>query len=418
VRAVATFAIAMSVGACGENVPLTAPDPQSIRIDARIDCVGDVRTSSVHCVSAAPAEVTGSAPGSAIRSPVAGPVRDIILGNQNTYVKLTSSNITVDNVNGVFAFDVTVKNLIAQPLGTTNGTSVSPSGIKVFFFSGPQVTTGTGAVDFVNPAGGFFYDGVGTFTQAGQPYFQYNTMLTTAQTSAAKRWKIRFDASVGTFSFQVYVSAPVQFPSGYVTGNPYVMTLNPGQVTPSIGGTVRNAVGTIVGGTVTYNSDNPTVASIDASGVVTAGPVNAITVVHLQSGSIMEYVSTAVNVCASTPTISSGFSTSGTIDSSDCYSSFANAGRPDPSYLSDMFRISLTAGQQIDIQMTSPDFHPYISLVDPLGVTEQFSTNTSTAHISAGGGVLRTGTYIIEAGQDDFFPGTTGHYTLSVTTVP
>src|SRR4051812_43256751 len=187
VRALAAFALVTSAGACADAVPLTAPDPQSIRLEARIDCVGDVRTSSVHCVSAAPAELTASAPGSTMRSPVAGSVRDIILGNQGGYVKLTSSNITVDNVNGVFAFDVTLKNLIAQPLGTTNGTFVSPAGIRVFFFSGPQMTSGTGTVDFVNPSGGFFYDGVATFTQAGQPYFRYDTLLTTAQTSAAKR---------------------------------------------------------------------------------------------------------------------------------------------------------------------------------------------------------------------------------------
>jgi len=418
VRALALVAMVMTAAACADDVPLTAPEPQSLRLDSRIDCVGDVRASSVHCIAASPAELTASTPGSAIRSPVAGPVRDLILGNQGGYVKLASSNISVNNVTGVFSFDVTVKNLIAQAIGTTNGSVVAPTGIRVFFFSGPQMTSGTGTVDFVNPGGGFFYDGTGTFTQAGQPYYQYNTMLTTAQTSASRKWQIRFDPGVLTFAFQVYVSAPVQFPSGYITGNPYVLTLNPNQVTPSIGGTVRNAVGTIIGGAVTYDSDDPTVASVDASGAVTAGAANGITTVHLLS-SVPEYVSTAVNVCASTPTITGGFSTTASIDSTACFSSFANAGRPDPSYRSDMFRISLTAGQQIDITMTSPDFHPYISLVDPLGVTEAFSTNTTTAHVLVGGGVLRTGIYIVEAGQDDQFASAgPGSYTLNVTTVP
>ena len=40
----------------------------------------------------------------------------IIVGGQNTFVKLTSSNIT--NTAGVFGFDVTVQNLIPQAMGT------------------------------------------------------------------------------------------------------------------------------------------------------------------------------------------------------------------------------------------------------------------------------------------------------------
>jgi hypothetical protein len=111
---------------------------------------------------------------------------------------------------------------------------------------------------------------------------------------------------------------------------PYVIALNPGEQSVAIGGSVRNAVNRVIGGPITYTSLDPSIAT--------------------------------VNVCADTPT--SGASINGTIDASDCYSGFATAqGRPDPNYLSDMFRISLTAGQQVTITLTADaTFSPPSSL--------------------------------------------------------
>ena len=59
-----------------------------------------------------------------------GAARDVIIGGQNQYVTLTSSNIQV--VADTFAFDASVKNLIPQPIGTTNGTTTAPTGVRVF----------------------------------------------------------------------------------------------------------------------------------------------------------------------------------------------------------------------------------------------------------------------------------------------
>jgi hypothetical protein len=405
--------------ACFDAAAPTVPTSASLNVVSRIDCLGSTVARSVSCTPAAAASVVEVDPQTGARFMAPKPMQDLILGNQGGYVKLTSSNINV--AGGVFAFDVTLKNLIAQPIGTTNGFSAAAGGSKVFFSAGPQLTSGTGAIDFVNPGGGFFYDGTSTFTSASQPYFQYVAILNTGDISAAKTWKLRFDPGVLTFSFSVFVSTPVKFPNGYVDGNPNVLTLNFGEVTASLGGTARSAVGNSIAATVDYLSSDPTVASVSSAGVVTAGNANGLAFISLSSGAIPGYRSTAINVCASTPTLTSGVPVAGTINASDCFSSFANSGRPDPSFQSDMYRVSLTAGQQIGITMTSDgSFAPCVAIADPQGVQLSFACTTgSTATIPAGAAVPQTGIYTVEAGQaDPFDPGNSGGYTFGVTITP
>lgn len=61
------------------------------------------------------------------------------------------------------------------------------------------------------------------FTTAGQAYFVYPGVLQPAATTAAKRWKLRFDPGVETFSFGLYISTPVP-PGG---GRVYLRILYP-----------------------------------------------------------------------------------------------------------------------------------------------------------------------------------------------
>lgn len=250
-------------------------------------------------------------------------MQDIIVGNQGGYVKLTSSNINV--ASNVFSFDVTLKNLIAQPIGTTNGSTSAAWASRVFFFAGP--TSPRGTIDFVNPGGGFFYDSTGTFTNSSQPFFRYVGMLVTGEVSAAKTWSMRFDPGVLTFTFSVFVSTPVAFPDGYVDGHPCLLTLNYGE-TASLGGTVRSAVGNAIGGSIGYVSSAPSAASVSSGGIVTAGSANSVAYVILSSGAIPGRHKTWINVCASTPTLTNDASVNGVIDATDCcYSSYGSQGR-------------------------------------------------------------------------------------------
>lgn len=151
------------------------------------------------CTASVGQAVLSCAPVGPPPSQPGGPSR-LLLGQGK--VKLTSSNVHYDSVSGIFGFDVTVQNLIAEAIGTPDGTTVS--GIKVFYSSGPTVTAyvspgDTGHVTVANP------DGVGNFTAHGQPYHFYNQILAPGAVTPTKNWQLHMLPSVKTFAFQVMV---------------------------------------------------------------------------------------------------------------------------------------------------------------------------------------------------------------------
>ncbi|MDB4949338.1 MAG: ExeM/NucH family extracellular endonuclease [Gemmatimonadetes bacterium] len=153
---------------------------------AALTCTGSVSNATIHCSAAA-----------------SGANRTIF-GGQNSNVRLTSSNASYTAADSIFQFDVTVQNLLPEKIGTADGVNLAPEGIRVFFSSGPAVTSGTGSAYVANA------DDVATFTAPAQPFFQYDTILGTNQASAPRQWKMHVDPSVGTFSFVVYVSTPLE----------------------------------------------------------------------------------------------------------------------------------------------------------------------------------------------------------------
>jgi hypothetical protein len=228
---------------------------------------------------------------------------DLILGGQNNFIQLGSSNVAYSG--DVFSFDATVKNLIGQKLGTTDGTTLDPTGVRVFFEDLPTATSGTGSIDFVNPAGGgSLVDGYATFTHSNQPYYQYNQILATNQTSAAASWRIHIPATVNTFTFSVYVSAPVQYPTGYVTVSPATATLKTGG-TRALAGTVHDAEGRVqTGETVTWGTSNASVATVDGStGVVTGAGDGSATITATSTTRTGTAVITVSNAAGATTTI-------------------------------------------------------------------------------------------------------------------
>src|SRR5829696_7084504 len=76
-------------------------------------------------------------------APTSGAARDLIVGGQNLYVKLTSSGLLYVAGTGSFTFDLTVQNLIPQAMGTNDGTTADGAGVQVFFQTLPTVTGGT-----------------------------------------------------------------------------------------------------------------------------------------------------------------------------------------------------------------------------------------------------------------------------------
>jgi hypothetical protein len=166
-RVQAAVLASIVLAACSENgggitaPPATVPatPPNTI---ATIACTADVRAGTVKCHDAA----------SGLRA-------DRILGGQGVNVQIQSSNVSYNAADSIFSADVTLKNLLPQRMGS-DGSTVT--GVKVFFHSGPNVTSGSGLAEVHNA------DGIDTFTGTGQPYFLYAGGLAPDSTTPARRW--------------------------------------------------------------------------------------------------------------------------------------------------------------------------------------------------------------------------------------
>lgn len=187
-------AVGLLAAACAESGAPTAPTAV-FRTDL-ITCAAAVRAGTLSCASAQPsvAPQAGRASGMSL---------DRIFGGQGALVRLASSGTSYNSGTQIFSSNVTLENLIAQPMNTADGTTPDAGGIKVFFNSGPTVTGGTGGP--VNVANS---DGTGTFLGSSQQYFLYSdgAVLASGSTTSAKSWQFSVPATVTTFEFQVFVS--------------------------------------------------------------------------------------------------------------------------------------------------------------------------------------------------------------------
>src|SRR5438094_2467970 len=196
--ALATLVSGLAV-ACSDNgvAPLAMgpTTPPLSAFTAAVTCEVTVSTATLACGRATPVATNGSV------HKTSGIERDGgTLGGQGSYVLLSSSGTHYDG-SSLFTSNVTLTNLLAVPMNTADGTTADAGGVKVFFYSGPTVTGGTGTVTVANP------DGTGAFTGTNQPYFFYNQILPTARVSAGKTWQWTVPSTVVTFTFQVLVDA-------------------------------------------------------------------------------------------------------------------------------------------------------------------------------------------------------------------
>ena len=279
---------ATAIAACNDSpttshavapVPTTAGGP-GVNIQA-LQCSAQVSSRTVLCGPV---------------SPNSGASADVIVGGQGQFIQLASANITYNSGTHIFSFDATVKNLIAQPMGTSDGTTPDANGLRVFFQSGPTVTSGTGTASVANN------DGVGTFTTTNQPYFQYSGatlgtdhILSAQETSSAKNWQLNVDPTVTHFDFIVLVSTTVPHPMGYVQMSKDSNFVNAGGADAITAGVV-NFAGTPVSGAapITWTSTNTSVATVDGSGNVTA-VAPGTTTITATSDTLVGH--TAIQVC-------------------------------------------------------------------------------------------------------------------------
>ena len=256
--------------------PPTPPGGPGTPIEVQaLACTGNTKTLQVTCASATPG-TAGSA---------------ILLGNQNVNVTLTSSNANYDPGLQRFTFDVTVRNRIGQALGTTDGTTLDPAGVRVFFADSPVATSGTGNISVMS-------DGIGMGTASGQHYYQYNEVLSEFELSPVKQWRFDMPPTVGTFDFLLFVSAAVQFPNGWITVTPPVHNM-PAMQVKNVGIVVRDKWGRPDSSTV------PTLNSADGA-IAVVGPVTYVPGTGSYSAPVMGVRSGTVAVNASLAPFSPG----------------------------------------------------------------------------------------------------------------
>jgi hypothetical protein len=183
-----------ALAACSDRQPLggsreAVAVPSPSRVLQGFDCTASL-AAGVSCRPSSGGAGGGSA---------------VIVGGQGVNVQLTSTNLSYDSATQIYQFDVTVKNLMNETLGSPDGVIPDPEGIRVFFHTGPTVTGGTGTAS-VNNA-----DGEETFTAANQPYFTYNEILPKNAVSASKTWKLNVPTTATNVAFQVFVESDVQY---------------------------------------------------------------------------------------------------------------------------------------------------------------------------------------------------------------
>ena len=194
---------AATLAACSESIlpterPQATPTPRALL--AQLTCKADVVAKRISCAPTGPS--------------LSGASADLIIGGQNTYTTLASTNVITTGTTSLTG-DVTVQNLTGQPWATADGTTANPNGVRVFFYTMPN-----NGVTVANA------DGSGTFTASNQPYFQYSStalgadgILASGEVSSSKNWQFNLNGA-SSFTFQVYVTTQLPDEGGVLLWTP------------------------------------------------------------------------------------------------------------------------------------------------------------------------------------------------------
>jgi alpha-tubulin suppressor-like RCC1 family protein len=224
------------------------PAPALPPVLQAVECTLDLAQAGMRCGDAQPS--TGGALGSG----------GVIVGGQNRYVRLASANVSSSG--DTMRVDVTVQNLIDQPLGTVDGATADAGGVRVFFSDGPTAHP-VGTAWVANA------DGRGIFLGPDQPFFRYDTLLGPGETSAPRTWKFAFSPGVSRITFTVYVTAQVQHDDERLVITPREKYLLPGD-SVQLTAAVRDFTGGTRPRRVTWRTYESDVVSVDSTGLVRA----------------------------------------------------------------------------------------------------------------------------------------------------
>lgn len=165
------------------------------------------RPSGVVQVMQCAAQVGSGRLGCAIVAPSSQDADFLVIGGPNGD-SIYLSNDSVRFQRDTFEAQVRITNIISSTLGTTDGYTPHPDGIRVFFTRGPHVAEPAdsslpSSVTLANPDGFHMF-----LPDSASPYFQYPGLLHTDQQSVGRWWAFRLE-NVSRFEFAVMVWAHV-----------------------------------------------------------------------------------------------------------------------------------------------------------------------------------------------------------------
>jgi hypothetical protein len=117
---------------------------------------------------------------------------------RGVYVTWLPSNLVRDTASETWSFRASVRNLLAQPIGTLDGTTAT--GSKLVVTHGPVATRGSGDVWIANA------DGTADFTVPNQPYFNYPWIGQPQQMSPYRELKLNVPNTVTEVTIGIAIS--------------------------------------------------------------------------------------------------------------------------------------------------------------------------------------------------------------------
>lgn len=196
-----TATIANSGTSDATNVSFTNTiDANTTLVPGSVQVQSDFSYYAFHCWIDTSGGGAGGCPGTANPYGATDAYFNAIIGG---YANVRTSNVSYNSQSEIFQFDANVTNLMTNAMGTVDGTTLDPNGVRLFV-TNMQVVTGSGTPSIANA------DGTAQFTAPNQPYFQYNQILQSNEMTPGRTVQISVPNTAGFANFDLMISTKVQ----------------------------------------------------------------------------------------------------------------------------------------------------------------------------------------------------------------
>lgn len=266
-RLSAALCAGVALAACGEGSTPSLVGPSGVPAGTSRNtyictvALTNPGSPTLQCVPSGAAGATGT-----ISKTPSTTTEDLVLGNQGVNVRLNLSNFAFNVGTRVFSMNASVTNLLTQPIGTTDGSTTTPTAVRIYMTYGPVASGGFGTITLNNP------DGTALFMGNTVPYYQYSPFIKAQATSANKSWQFGVAVTAQGFAFQVEVDAAVPAPNSVLLWTVLRQGLQQNQLNSVWQNTASDIWAVGAGSTILHN--NGGLWSIQAA--VPAGSYNSV----------------------------------------------------------------------------------------------------------------------------------------------